>query len=230
MSCSVTSRQARMRSCRVGIGKSGRTPELELPLALGEVVDDGDAVPGLREGHRGRPAEIAVAAEDQDPLRSRCHLRFWEHGDGHPRPRSSLASGARSVRSGQGPALIWATLDLMEPGAEPVAEIGPSGRPLSSSLARLTLVGIVLLAAGLRLAGIDFGRPYVYHPDEGFIAQPAMNIVRTERSRSPPRTSIPQVSCMPKRRSSQCSIHSRAASIDTARIQPIERMSRPWAK
>ena len=42
--------------------------ELEFPLALGEVVDDGDAPAGSREGHRGRPAQIAVAAEDQDPL------------------------------------------------------------------------------------------------------------------------------------------------------------------
>ena len=42
--------------------------ELELPLALGEVVDDGDPMAGPREGHRGRPAEVAVAAEHEDPL------------------------------------------------------------------------------------------------------------------------------------------------------------------
>ncbi len=119
---------------------------------------------------------------------------------------------------------MWATLALMEPGAEPVAEIGPSGRPLSSSLARLTLVGIVLLAAGLRLAGIDFGRPYVYHPDEGFIAQPAMNIVRT--GDLDPHLYIYPSGLMYAEAAIIAVLHPlTGASIDTARIQPIERMS-----
>ena len=37
-----------------------------VPVSAGEVVDDRDLVPTGREPHRGRPAEIAVAPEDQD--------------------------------------------------------------------------------------------------------------------------------------------------------------------
>ena len=52
-----------------GRGREQRADaQLELPLALGEVVDDGDAVARARERHRGRPSEIAVATEHQDPL------------------------------------------------------------------------------------------------------------------------------------------------------------------
>jgi hypothetical protein len=42
--------------------------ELQLPLPLGEVVDHSDAMPRLREGHGRRPAEVTVAAQDEDPL------------------------------------------------------------------------------------------------------------------------------------------------------------------
>ena len=68
MSSSVTSRQARIRSWSVGIGKSGRTPELQFPLALGEVVDEVDVVAGSRQGHGRRPAQVAVATQDEDAL------------------------------------------------------------------------------------------------------------------------------------------------------------------
>ena len=47
-----------------------RAVDLRLPLPLGEVVDDEDVVAELREVHRGRPAEVAVAAQDQDPHRA----------------------------------------------------------------------------------------------------------------------------------------------------------------
>ena len=40
---------------------------LGVPAAAGEVVDDGDLVPARGEAHRGRPAEIPVTPEDQDP-------------------------------------------------------------------------------------------------------------------------------------------------------------------
>ena len=70
------------------------------------------------------------------------------------------------------------TMDLMTTLADDLSMAGPKD-PQLSTLARIGLVGIVLFAAGLRLVGIDFGRPYVYHPDEGFIVQPALNIVRT---------------------------------------------------
>ena len=41
----------------------------------------------------------------------------------------------------------------------------------------LALAAITLVGLGLRLVGIDFGRPYVYHPDEFLIAKPAMSMV-----------------------------------------------------
>ena len=37
---------------------------------------------------------------------------------------------------------------------------------------------VVLLALALRLAGIGFGRPYVYHPDEWVVAKPALDMTR----------------------------------------------------
>ncbi|HEX5824279.1 MAG TPA: glycosyltransferase family 39 protein [Candidatus Limnocylindrales bacterium] len=40
------------------------------------------------------------------------------------------------------------------------------------------LAVILAGALGLRLVGIDFGRPYVYHPDEWAIGKPAMEMVR----------------------------------------------------
>ena len=50
------------------MGKRGPDADLEFPLALGEVVDEVDLVAGLRQGHGGRPAQVAVATEDQDAL------------------------------------------------------------------------------------------------------------------------------------------------------------------
>lgn len=41
------------------------------------------------------------------------------------------------------------------------------------------LAAVVLLGAGLRLAGIDYDRPFEYHPDETTIAIPAMHIAAT---------------------------------------------------
>ncbi len=49
-------------------GEERADADLEFPLALGEVVDEVDLVAGLREGHGGRPAQVAVATEDQDAL------------------------------------------------------------------------------------------------------------------------------------------------------------------
>lgn len=43
----------------------------------------------------------------------------------------------------------------------------------------LLLAGILTLALGLRLWGINFGLPFVYHPDEGALTMPALNILRT---------------------------------------------------
>ena len=41
------------------------------------------------------------------------------------------------------------------------------------------LVAIVVVAMALRFVGLDWGRPFVYHPDEGVVVNPAMNMVRT---------------------------------------------------
>jgi 4-amino-4-deoxy-L-arabinose transferase-like glycosyltransferase len=50
----------------------------------------------------------------------------------------------------------------------------------SAKRLRLALLSAILLAAaGLRLVGVGFGQPFVYHPDEWVTANPAMNMVRT---------------------------------------------------
>jgi 4-amino-4-deoxy-L-arabinose transferase-like glycosyltransferase len=41
------------------------------------------------------------------------------------------------------------------------------------------LAAVVLVALLLRFAGLSWGRPFVYHPDEWAIANPAMDMVRT---------------------------------------------------
>lgn len=43
----------------------------------------------------------------------------------------------------------------------------------------LMLATIFALAVGLRLWGTNFGLPYAYHPDEGALVMPALNILRT---------------------------------------------------
>lgn len=43
----------------------------------------------------------------------------------------------------------------------------------------LIIVSIVVLGAGLRLWGITYGLPYLYHPDEPLGVQTALNIVKT---------------------------------------------------
>ena len=62
-----TSRHASIRSARPRIGVSESVDVLVMPAAAGEVVDDEDLVAAGREAHRRGPAEVAVAAEDQDP-------------------------------------------------------------------------------------------------------------------------------------------------------------------
>jgi 4-amino-4-deoxy-L-arabinose transferase-like glycosyltransferase len=41
------------------------------------------------------------------------------------------------------------------------------------------LVAVVIVALALRFVGLGWGRPFVYHPDEWLIANPAMDMVRT---------------------------------------------------
>lgn len=41
------------------------------------------------------------------------------------------------------------------------------------------LVAIVIVALSLRFVGLGWGRPFVYHPDEWVVANPAMDMVRT---------------------------------------------------
>jgi hypothetical protein len=54
-------------------GEERPDADLELPLPLGEVVQYRHAMPRPRQGHRRGPAEIAVAAEHEDPL---SHVRM----------------------------------------------------------------------------------------------------------------------------------------------------------
>jgi 4-amino-4-deoxy-L-arabinose transferase-like glycosyltransferase len=41
------------------------------------------------------------------------------------------------------------------------------------------LVAVVIVALALRFVGLGWGRPFVYHPDEWLIANPALDMVRT---------------------------------------------------
>ena len=66
-----TSFQAAIRSSRGRIGVSESVPWGSTPAAAREVVDDGYVVAARREAHRGRPAEVAVAPEDEDAHRGR---------------------------------------------------------------------------------------------------------------------------------------------------------------
>jgi Dolichyl-phosphate-mannose-protein mannosyltransferase len=52
-------------------------------------------------------------------------------------------------------------------------------RGLSISRSTLILLIVFALALGLRLWGVNFGLPFVYHPDEGALTMPALNILRT---------------------------------------------------
>ena len=96
---------------------------LGVPAAAGEVVDDRDLVAARREAHRGRPAEVPVTAQDQDPHEPREGSRTG----------SPLASCAASV---QRPAV------LARPMPSPT---------LPPELTAIRAVGLVLAAADRRL-------------------------------------------------------------------------------
>ena len=51
------------------------------------------------------------------------------------------------------------------------------GRPSTTLI--LALAAVAILAVALRFIGLDWGRPFVYHPDEWVIANPAIDMVRT---------------------------------------------------
>lgn len=44
----------------------------------------------------------------------------------------------------------------------------------------LALMAIVLVGAAVRFTGIDWGRPFVYHPDEGVVVKAALQMVATQ--------------------------------------------------
>jgi hypothetical protein len=46
-------------------------------------------------------------------------------------------------------------------------------------VATILLVAIVLLGAAVRFTGIEWGRPFVYHPDEGVVVKAALHMVAT---------------------------------------------------
>jgi Dolichyl-phosphate-mannose-protein mannosyltransferase len=56
---------------------------------------------------------------------------------------------------------------------------GPTARRRAAVVSALALVAVVLVGAGLRVSGIRFGDPFVYHPDEWIIARPAMTMAAT---------------------------------------------------
>ena len=60
--------------------RAGRV--LDVPAPPGEVVDDGDLVAASRESHRGRPPEIPVAPQDQDPHAPRVRRRGFGRASG----------------------------------------------------------------------------------------------------------------------------------------------------
>ena len=54
-------------------------------------------------------------------------------------------------------------------------EAGARDAPVRRAHLPLIALGtLIVVALGLRLVGIDFGRPYVYHPDEWVVAKPGM--------------------------------------------------------
>ncbi len=71
--------------------EEGPNAQLELPLALGEVVDDGHAMACPRERHRRRPAEVAVTAEHEDSL---SHVQLPSRGSPCWTPRPGLRGSA----------------------------------------------------------------------------------------------------------------------------------------
>ena len=50
---------------------------------------------------------------------------------------------------------------------------------LTREWVRWALVGLIVLGAGLRVWGITFGLPYLYHPDEPLGVSVAINMVKT---------------------------------------------------
>ena len=72
--------------------KEGPDAQLELPLALGEVVHDSHSMACPRERHRRRPAEIAVTAEHEDSL-SHVQLPSRKFAGSTPRPGHRGSAG-----------------------------------------------------------------------------------------------------------------------------------------
>jgi 4-amino-4-deoxy-L-arabinose transferase-like glycosyltransferase len=52
--------------------------------------------------------------------------------------------------------------------------------PAGPTLAAASLIGLLVVGALIRLLGIDFGRPFAYHPDEGIIVGAAMDMVNDQ--------------------------------------------------
>ena len=66
--------------------------------------------------------------------------------------------------------------NLKLPGAAPFRAFI---RQIASQCTEILLAGILLLALGLRLWGLDFGLPNLYHPDEDALVMPALSILKT---------------------------------------------------
>ncbi|HEY8869908.1 MAG TPA: glycosyltransferase family 39 protein [Candidatus Limnocylindrales bacterium] len=84
-----------------------------------------------------------------------------------------------SAMSGKIAAIIAYILD--EAWTEPPPVVTPWTRRISwARIGTLALlVAIVIVALALRFVGLGWGRPFVYHPDEWAVANPAMEMVRT---------------------------------------------------
>jgi 4-amino-4-deoxy-L-arabinose transferase-like glycosyltransferase len=119
-------------------------------------------------------------------------MRFLENSDGcsdrRSRTRSARSNEFRSGRQRQElvAQLLPATVAVVRSDAPPhqvslAAVIARWTRRIS--WARVgplaVLVAIVIVALALRFVGLDWGRPFVYHPDEAAMVNPAMNMVQT---------------------------------------------------
>ena len=81
-------------------GEERPDADLEFPLALGEVVDEVDRVAGLRQGHGGRPAQVAVATQDEDAL-GHAGVSRMGSGDVAPPGRGESSMASPDIDSGR---------------------------------------------------------------------------------------------------------------------------------
>jgi 4-amino-4-deoxy-L-arabinose transferase-like glycosyltransferase len=100
--------------------------------------------------------------------------RGWEFYDAVPGGRKVIFGMAVATFGGLAAARIWTAFGWQGLRALPL-------QTTKNSLVRefLPVAGVVVIALGLRIWGVNFGLPYLEHVDEWNTAERAMNMVRT---------------------------------------------------